>query len=55
MVVGSEDIDSGVNNLWFWQSIWNSRQIIADVIEKLGNYKEIFLEEESAVSIYLIK
>ena len=41
MVVGNEEIDLGEKNLLSWQNIWNSRQVTADIKEKLGNQEEV--------------
>ena len=37
MDVGNEEIDLREKNLLSWQKIWNSRQIAADIKEKLEN------------------
>ena len=41
MVVDNEEIDLGDKNLLSWQDTWNSRQIITNIEEKLGNQKEV--------------
>ena len=41
MVVENVEIDSREKNLSCWQNIWNSRQITADIKEKLGNQEVI--------------
>ena len=37
MDVGNEEIDLRGKNLLSWQYIWNSRQITAEIKEKLGS------------------
>ena len=40
--VGNEEIDLKETNLLFWQNILNSRQIAADIGEKLANQGDVF-------------
>ena len=41
MDVGNEEIDLRKKNLLSWQNILNSRQITADIKEKLANQREV--------------
>ena len=41
MAVGNEEIDLREKNLFSWQNIWNSRQITADIKERLGNQEKV--------------
>ena len=39
--MGNKEIDLRKKNLLSWQNIWNSRQIAADIEEKLANQGEV--------------
>ena len=41
MLAGNEEIYLREKNLLSWQNIWNSRQVAADIKEKLGNQNEV--------------
>ena len=54
--VRNEEIDLREKNLLSWENIWNSRQIAADIKEKLGNQEEISRGEISLIYLpFLIK
>ena len=52
--VGNKEIDLGNKNLLSWQNILNSRQIAADIEEKLANQREILRGGISRIYLSLL-